>query len=94
MKLQTKKKNSQETEKKREQLESDVHQKAQRSWRGSSTRQDTFLTEIGVGTVRVGQERRHHADEKSAESEEEKANKVPRMVLNYHFMSPRDAGDF
>ena len=28
---------------------------------------------------------------KSAESEEEKANKVPRMVLNYHFMSTRDA---
>ena len=30
---------------------------------------------------------------KSAEGEEEKANKVPRMVLNYHFMSTRDAGN-
>ena len=28
---------------------------------------------------------------KSAESEEEKENKVPMMVLNYHFMSTRGA---
>ena len=59
-----KRKNFHETEKKREQLESDVHQKAQRSWRGSSLTQHTFLTKTGVGTVCVGQERKHHADEK------------------------------
>ena len=34
------------------------------SWRGNSTKQHTFLTEIGVGTVCVGQERKHHTDEK------------------------------
>jgi len=83
----------QETKKKRKRLKSDVHQKARRSWRENSTKQYTFRTEIGVGTVCVGLERQHHTDGKSAESEEEKANKVPRMVLNYHFMSTRDAGD-
>ena len=30
---------------------------------------------------------------KNAESEEEKANQVPRMVLNDHFISTRDAGN-
>ena len=29
---------------------------------------------------------------KNLESEEEQQNKIPRMVLNYHFMSTRDAG--
>ena len=46
-----------------------------------------------MGAVCVGRARKHHATEKNAESEEEKANKVPRMVLNYHFMSTRDAGN-
>ena len=30
---------------------------------------------------------------KGFETEDEKRNKVPRMVLNYHFMSTRDAGN-
>ena len=42
----------------------DVRQEVQRSWRGNSTKQHTFLTEIGVGAVCVGQERKHHTDEK------------------------------
>ena len=47
---------------------------------------------IGAGIVFGGWGKTPHRS-KGFETEDEKRNKVPRMVLNYHFMSTRDAGN-
>ena len=46
-----------------------------------------------MGAVCVDAARRRHTGEQEQKSEEEKMNKAPRMVLNYHYMSTRDVGN-
>ena len=87
------KRSFQDTKKKRERLKSEEHQKAQRSWRENSTKHCIFRTEIGAGAAFVGLERQHHTDGRAPKARRRKRTRGPRMVLNYHFMSTRDAGN-
>ena len=67
--------------------------KDRHSLKENNMRPHTCRFVIGALIVSEALERRLPHRRKGFEADDEKDAKIPRMVLNYHFMSTRDAGN-